>query len=166
MSLALGPCKVEFTWGGDALALAVADASDYALAASAADGLADMQDQSPYLTGSLQSSLHAAVPGFAGDESETYDRRRIRDDEFRGFVNVYVPMRRYAASDLLPYVTDGAIWLGSWISYAYWVETGFYNVRAGRNFAGRYFIGPNAERALVGNFARHFNGYWAGRFTP
>jgi len=153
MALALGAAKVKFKWDGDAIAFGVGLSADYAVAGLAQDAIAVIQPAAPVDTGSLQSSIHAAQPGYARDESPLYNRR---------IKGVYVEARRQPLAEILPLVRDGAVWVGSWIFYAYYVERGAYNALAGRTVAGRNFIGPNAQ-AMVrsdGNFRVYFNYRW------
>lgn len=137
--LALG-ATVEFTWLGDEVAADIDAAADEALAECARDAIDLIQIASPYLTGSLQSSVHAAPPGHSEDESPLYDRR---------IEGVWRPAVVPSVREIMAAIVDGAVWVGSWIRYAYYVDRGYYNVWAQRAIPGRNFIAPNAEGSLA-----------------
>lgn len=150
--LALGEAGIAFAWTGDVWAEDVIRASDYALASCAIDALGAIRYDSPYDTGSLQSSIHTAPPGYSADETAAYDRRTGAFAK-GGFPTV---------EEVVGQIIDGHIWIGSWISYAYYMERGFQvHYKDGpdwrlKTIEGRYFIVPNAEAALRGNFRSNF----------
>lgn len=133
------------TWRGDEFALLVGASVADGLAEVGADALDAMQAASPYLTGSLQSSLRPAEPGYAGDDTPLYDRT------IDG-VGVYPPIwtAQMVRASVRQLGDRLSVWVGSWIYYAYWVERGYFNAWARRAIAGRNFIIPNAEAAFRG----------------
>ncbi len=158
MGLALGPADVQFIWRGDDVAAAVGQASDYGLAGMARTAIASIQGAAPIDTGSLQSSVHAAPPGYSEDETPIYDRRQP---------GVFVEREIPSLEDLLGQIASSAgkraLWVGSWIYYAYYVERGFYHVLAQRAIPGRRFIASMAELAVRDRspFVDAFNLRWA-----
>jgi hypothetical protein len=70
------------------------------------------------------------------------------------------PQARTAVSE----TADGlAIWVGSWIYYAFWVHQGYYNLWLQGFLRGRFYIAPFAERRGR-QFGAYFDARWKQRY--
>lgn len=153
MTLTLARPPVAFRWNGPAIDRGVELAAARGVAGMAQDAILAIQPATPVESGSLLASIHPARPGFSENEDERYRRRKA--DAGRP--------QAWRTDDILPFVVDLAVWVGSWLSYAYPVERGYYNAWAKANIPGQNFIGPNAEAAVRSpgtRFAYHFNEAW------
>lgn len=153
MTLTLAECAVTIDWQGDEFYRLASQSNEYALAACARDAIEYIQEAAPYETGSLQSSIHAAEPGYFGDEELIYNRRILGVYQMRAVPSI---------GELIGLIRDDAIWVGTWIPYGYYVDQGFYNVAAGKDVPGKQYIIPNAERGLR-NYPDHFRADWPNR---
>jgi hypothetical protein len=157
-----------FLWRGDEVDRATRDVAGDALYALARDSIGDMRDDPgmPYDTGALDESLRLAPVGYNQDDTALF----VRDEN--GF-SAYQAARLAPAgpTDLAPQArsvvsetTDGlAVWVGSWVYYAFWVHQGYYNVWLGGFLRGRFYIAPFAERRGR-QFGAYFDARWRQRY--